>query len=124
VVDDVGFCDFRQARSRITRTAADERRHSGAFVLQQPFADGPPLVDFTDEVFLLGNCIVEKRFAERRRAADQANRFYRDAGLIHRQQYKTDAFVFRNVGIGSYQREHPVGVLGTRGPDLLAVDQK
>ncbi len=93
-------------------------------MLQQTLAYGPAFVHFANEIFLARDRVVEERLAERRCTADQLDRLNGDARLMHRQKHEADAVVLRHVGIGANEREHPVGVLRTRRPDLLAVDQE
>ena len=44
-----------------------------------------------------------------------------DAGAIHRHQQEGDAFLFLRGLVGAHQQEDPVGIIGQRGPGLLAV---
>ena len=53
---------------------------------------------------------------------DLGQRPHRDARRVHRHQHDRDALVLRRVGIGAAEQEAEVGVVGARGPHLLAVD--
>ena len=47
-----------------------------------------------------------------------------DARRLHVDQERRDALVLRDVGIGAHEAQAPVGVVGARRPDLLAVDDE
>ena len=43
--------------------------------------------------------------------------------MCHVAQQKGNPLVFRRIAIRAHQRKNPIGLVGIRGPDLLAVDQ-
>ncbi len=45
-------------------------------------------------------------------------------GAVHRHQQEADAVLLLGALVGAHQHEDPVGVVGERGPDLLAVDDE
>ena len=70
-----------------------------------------------------GNVDVgEEHLVEARRAVDLSQRPYLDAGRLHVDDEARDALVLRRVGIGARDDEPPLGVLGSRRPHLLAVE--
>src|SRR5581483_3390739 len=104
-------------RRRVARV-----RDQRALVLEQRLGDGPPLPRSTDEVFRRHAHRLEERLAERRRARDQPDRPRRDPRRRHVDEQEADTLVLRRARVGAHQAEHPVRLIGVRGPDLLAVD--
>jgi hypothetical protein len=43
---------------------------------------------------------------------------------FHVEQQEADTRVLLRLEVGAHQAEDPVGLVGVRGPDLLAVDDK
>ena len=93
-----------------------------ALVLQQFLGYFPATVQAADEVAFRHVHVSQKCFAEHRCAADQGDRPRLDPRTLHVEQQEADAAVL-GAGVGAYQAEDPVGVVGVGGPDLLAIDQ-
>ena len=62
---DVLFRDVLKLAFEFLGATAYECGHAGALVLEQPLTDRPTFIQFSHQVFFLGDGIVEKRFAER-----------------------------------------------------------
>src|SRR6185369_5174688 len=109
---------FAEARPRVaSRPAA-----AGALELEEALADSPAAVPGTDQVVLLGARVGEEGLAEGGRIVDQPDRTGQHARLAHIDQHEADALMLLG-GVGAHQAEAPIGEVGARGPDLLAVDQ-
>src|SRR5579872_6250822 len=122
---DIMLGDFIQ-RTRVGAAEACATRIAAlaiAFELQEALADGPAAIERTHQVFLGHFNIGEEGFAERRVAADQLDRTRFDAGRLHVDQEKRNAFVLPGI-VGTHEAEAPVGILRPTGPDLLTVDEK
>ena len=82
----------------------------------------PPGVLGADELGRGDDHVVEEDLAEVRLAGRLPDRADVDARRAHVHQEVRDAVALRRVGIGAGQQQAPVGVRGTAGPHLLAVD--
>src|SRR6185437_1827737 len=96
---------------------------SVALELQQALSDGPATMERTHQILFGDLHVGEEGLAERRVAADQTDRPRLDSRRLHVDQEKGNAFVLARV-VGADQAETPIGILRTRGPDLLAVDEE
>ncbi len=96
-------------------------RNHLAFVAEQIFGDVPAAIDLADILRLRHFDIVEEGFAEGRVAADQQDRFGRDALARHVEEHEGDALIFVRL-VGADEAEDPVGLVGVAGPDFRSVD--
>src|SRR6185312_10277918 len=105
------------------RVAQLLRSDAGAALeFEQIFAVGPALALFADTVGDWHAHVVEEHLVDLVIAADGQDRPRRDAGALHVDQDEGDAVLLPLALVGADQREHHVGVVGVRGPDLGAVD--
>jgi hypothetical protein len=111
-------------RARSIAPAAEHRGDHLAFVAEQRLGDRPAVVDLGDHVLLGDPDVFEKRLAEGRSAADQADRPDRHSRRVQVEQDEGDPLLFLGGRIGADQEEHPVRLVAVAGPGLLAVDQE
>src|SRR6185437_5470310 len=93
-----------------------------ALELQEIFAIGPALAFLADAVRYGHADIVEEYLVDLVVAADGQDRPRGDARRFHVDQDEADAVLLALAFVGADQREHAVGVVRMRGPDLGAVD--
>src|SRR5439155_13931129 len=118
-----GGVGFGKARNRLQRVAQFGGGNGGAaFELEQVFAVGPALAFLADAVGDGHADIVEEHLVDLVIAADGQDRPRRDARALHVDQDEGDAVLLPLGLVGADQREHAIGVMGMRGPDLGAVD--
>ena len=96
-------------------------RAAGAFVLEQEFGVFPALAGFANQVFGGNFHIVEKDLVEVMLAIDRDNGPDGDARRLQVSQQERDALLRLDLGIGSNQKETPVGLMSAAGPDLGAI---
>ena len=91
---------------------------------QQRLGHRPALIQFADQVLLGYFYVVEEGLAEFGFTADQGNRCGTDAGTVHVDQQKADAFLLFDVWIRAHQAEDPVALVSGGGPDFAAIDEE
>ena len=96
-------------------------RQHVALVEERGVRHRPAVVELPDEVRARDAHVLEEHLVEPGVAGHLHERAHGDARGLHVDQDVGDAAMFRRVGIGADEAEHPVGVLRARGPDLLAV---
>ena len=105
---------------------AEKQRQRGglvaSFETEQRLRDLPARVHRADDVVGSGARPGEEDLGELRVSIDHADRADLDSGLVERNQQEADAAVTGRFRIGAGQHENPIGAVGGRGPDLLAVD--
>ena len=84
--------------------------------------DLPAFAGFAHLQFRFDLGIGHEHLVERGVAVHLAQRLHVDALLAHVEQEVRQALVLRLVPIGTREQQRPVGLVRTRGPDLLAVD--
>ncbi len=102
--------------------AVAQSRDARALVAQQVLGVGPALVLLADEIGGRHAHVFQPDLVDVVTAVQRANRPHRDARRTHVDKQHGDAALRPRLGVGAHQAEHPVGVLGKRGPGLLAID--
>ena len=83
---------------------------------------GPAFARFADAVVFGHFHILEEDLVQDVIAVDRDDRLHRHAGRINRAADKADALLFLLFLRGARQQEDPVRMLGSGGPDLVAVE--
>src|SRR3954466_9318048 len=99
-----------------------DARDAGALIAEQEFRVIPALVLLADQILDGHFDVVEEYLVDLGAAVDGLDRAHRDALGLHREHDEGDAHLLLGGRIGAAEAEDHVGVLGERGPGLLAVD--
>ena len=110
--------DVGQAHAAAAAAGADRR----PLVHQRRERHGPALVDVAEAVVVGHPHLVEEHLVEGGAAGHLAQRPHLDAGRVHVDDEAGEALVLGQVGVGAADDLADVGVLGARGPHLLAGD--
>ena len=114
------------ALERLPQPVGELQPHHRAFVAERPVGHLPAAVQRPDQILGGHLDIGQEDLVEVEVVAvvHARERPAGHAGGIGRNQQRADPLVFRCVGIGADEREDDVGVVRTRRPDLLTVDDE
>ncbi len=104
------------------RRVAAARAEAGALVHQRGVGGGPSVVDAADERGVGHAGVGEEDLVEEGVTGHLLEGTNVDALLEHLEGEVRDALVLGDVGVGAGEQHAEVGVLATRGPHLLAID--
>ncbi len=95
-----------------------------ALETEQRLGDGPATIHFAHDVFLGHAHVTQEGLAEFLVAGKVTDRPQLDSRRAGFGQQEADAFLLLGLLVGAHQHEDVRGVLGQRGPGLLAVDDE
>ena len=102
--------------------ARDAATDGDPLVHQRRERDPPPLADVAEPLLVGDADVGEVHLVELGLTGDLVERAHLDAGRLHVDHEVGHALVLRLVGVGAGDEHPPLGEVGERGPDLLAVD--
>ena len=118
----VGFCGGADELQFVFEVRLLAERGQAALEAEQGHGDLPAGPRRADDIGVAGAGAVEKDLAEFGGAGQLLDRADLDAGLVERHEQEDQPLVSLRAGFAARQHEHPLRLVGERGPHLLPVD--